>query len=415
MTAVRMERHRATTAQLCAVYPFHAGAGLGSGGIYLGADVVTGGAFSFDPFDLYARGRLTSPNMLLLGDLGSGKSAAAKCFLARSVGLLGRTAAVIDPKGEYGPLADALGLSVLKLHPGGACRLNPLESPAGSIDDRDARRAGLVVALLAAAARRDLQPVEEAAVGYAVDTLALDDQPTLLDVAQLLAEPTETMASRARLSVDDLRERLESLRFAMGRLLDGPLRGMFDGPSTTSTATDGRGVVLDVSAVFHDRDALAVVMVAATGWLIGLLTAPPSHPGARRLQVIDECWALLADVRVARYFQAAWKLSRAYGVANIAIAHRVADLRAQADDGTAAAKVATGLLADAQTRVLFRQPTDQVDEAAALLGLTGPEAELLPHLSRGRALWRVGNHSAVVQHAIAAGEHAFCDTDGRLI
>jgi hypothetical protein len=36
--------------------------------------------------------------------------------------------------------------------------------------------------------------------------------------------------------------------------------------------------------------------------------------------------------------------SRAYGVANIAVAHRISDLRAQADDGTATAKITAGLL-----------------------------------------------------------------------
>lgn len=413
---LRLHRHHATTAQLCALYPCHAGRALSAEGLYLGRDVLSGGAFCFDPFHLYATGHLTSPNVLLLGDLGSGKSAATKCFLARSIGLLGRQVAIVDPKGEYTPLAEAFGLSVLKLHPGGTCRLNPLEALDGEGGtDRDTRRVGLIVALLAAAARRDLQPVEEAAITYALDALARDAKPTLGDVAHLLAVPTSEMAQRAGLPIDALRDRLEALRFAMARLLDGPLRGMFDGQSTVpaAAAATRRGVVLDVSAVFHDPAALTVVMVAATGWLTGLLTGP-SDPGTRRVQVIDECWALLSDVRVARYFQACWKLSRAYGVANIAIAHRVGDLRAQADDGTSAAKVAVGLLADAQTRVLFRQPPDQVAEAAHLLGLTQPEAELLPHLGRGRALWHVGNHAAVVQHAIGPGEHSFCDTDGRL-
>ena len=65
-----------------------------------------------------------------------------------------------------------------------------------------------------------------------------------------------------------------------------------------------------------------------------------------------------------------WKLSRAYGVANLAIVHRLSDLRAQADDGTSATKVSMGLLADTQTRVLFRQSTDQVREAT-LAGAAG--------------------------------------------
>lgn len=130
--------------------------------------------------------------------------------------------------------------------------------------------------------------------------------------------------------------------------------------------------------------------------------------------MLDEAWSLLGSERTSKYLQACWKLSRAYGVANIAIVHRLSDLRAQSDDGTAASKVSMGLLADTQTRVVFRQSTDQVREAREMLGLTATEAALLPHLVRGRALWKVGGRSAVVEHVIAPGERAICDTDIRM-
>ena len=90
--------------------------------------------------------------------------------------------------------------------------------------------------------------------------------------------------------------------------------------------------------------------------------------------MLDEAWSLLGSERTSKYLQACWKLSRAYGVANIAIVHRLSDLRAQSDDGTAASKVSMGLLADTQTRVVFRQSTDQVREAREMLGLTATEA-----------------------------------------
>ena len=103
-----------------------------------------------------------------------------------------------------------------------------------------------------------------------------------------------------------------------------------------------------------------------------------------------------------------------YGVANISVAHRIADLRAQSDDGTSAAKVSMGILADTQTQILFRQSADQIPEATSMLGLTSYEAQLLPQLVRGRSLWRVGDHTAVVQHRIGSTEWPICDTDQRL-
>jgi hypothetical protein len=89
----------------------------------------------------------------------------------------------------------------------------------------------------------------------------------------------------------------------------------------------------------------------------------------------------------------------------------LSDLRAQAADGTAAHKVAAGLLGDTATRIFFQQAPDQVSDARELLGLNDVEASLLPRLVRGRALWRVGEHAAVVQHVVSPKEVQFCDTD----
>src|SRR3546814_4446162 len=50
----------------------------------------------------------------------------------------------------------------------------------------------------------------------------------------------------------------------------------------------------------------------------------------------------------------------------------------------------------------------------SLLDLTSTEAAVLARLCRGRALWKVGGRTAVVQHAIGRQELAFCDTDTRM-
>ena len=78
-------------------------------------------------------------------------------------------------------------------------------------------------------------------------------------------------------------------------------------------------------------------------------------------------------------------------------------------------KVAAGLLGDTGTRIFFQQAPDQVSDAQELLGLTDVEAQLLPRLIRGRALWRVGERSAVVQHVLSPREAGFCDTDQAMV
>ena len=361
----------------------------------------------------------------MLGAIGSGKSSAVKTLLYRSIGLLGsgdgrpRWCAILDPKGEYGPLADALGLTRLTLHPGGMTRLNPLDAgPAGvDSDELRTRRSAMIAALASSVLGRELRPVEDAAVGWAVDTVTDTPgvTPVLSDIVDLLVTPTAEMVDRAQ--ADDpraLAREVTDVRFALGKLLDGQLRGMFDGASTETLDWAGRGVVIDLSAVHQDPAAFTVVMIAATGWLQSLLASPESDDVPRRVQVLEEIWALLGSERVAKYFQSCQKLARAYGVANISVAHRLADLRAQSDDGTAAAKVAAGFLADTQTQILFRLPADQTPEVAALLGLSSHEANLLPMLDQGESLWRVGNLTARVRHRIAAAETAICETNQKV-
>ena len=417
-SGLRLARHRATTAHLASAYPFVAEGGLGGAGVYLGANVLTGGgAFAYDPFEAYRAGLVTNPNMLLAGEPGVGKSATAKCFIYRSAGVFGRWVAIADPKGEYADLAATLGLDVVRLFPGGNARVNPLDpgpSPVGDADEVARRQTAMVAALLGCVLRRDLTPVEDAVLGWAVAHLAhsAPGRATLADLARVMADPTEAMASRARLPAPELARAVDGAVYALGKMLDRSLRGMFDGPTNVRLDWSGPGVVVDLSAVHHDPEALTLVMIAATAWLHAVLARPDGPP---RLQVLDEAWCLLASERTSRYLQGCWKLGRSYGVANLAIVHRLSDLRAQADDGTATAKVSMGLLADTQTRILFRQSSDQLSDARALLGLTTTEAEVVSRLCRGRALWKVGGRTAVVQHVVGEEERSFCDTDGRMV
>ena len=91
-------------AHLCSVYPFHADASFGERGVLMGANVTAGMAgFYFDPFEFYAQGHLTNPNMIVMGSVGFGKSATVKALIRRLKAVYGqgRYLAIIDPKGEY--------------------------------------------------------------------------------------------------------------------------------------------------------------------------------------------------------------------------------------------------------------------------------------------------------------------------
>jgi len=270
----------------------------------------------------------------------------------------------------------------------------------------------MCTALVGTVLERPLTQLEDAAVFAAIEqvTAAPLDEPTLADVARLVANPTDAMTERLRGTDRELAAEMSTIAYALDKLLSRSLRGMFDGRSTVPLRWDGPGVVMDLSAVPTDSDALPLVMVAAAGWFQQLMACP----GPQRVQVLDEAWALLANRHTAAYLQSCFKLGRTYGVANLCITHRASDLVAQADDGTATSKIAAGLLADSATKIILRQAPDQLDAAVAHFGLTGPEASIVGQLTRGRALWKLGGRTAVVQHVLGPGEQPIVDTDARM-
>jgi type IV secretory pathway VirB4 component len=420
--SLRLRYHQGTTAHVSSIYPFSVQGSFGHRGTYVGLDLLAGGGeFCWDPFEAYAAGLVTNPNGWILGEPGNGKSALVKCLLWRQAAIYGtgpggRWTAIADPKGEYATLAEHLGLTVVKLSPGGTATINPLApGPAADHEPADKqilRRAEMCTALVGTVLERSLTQLEDAVVFAAVDqlTTAPLDEPTLADVARLVANPTEAMTERLRSTDRDLVADTATVAYALDKLLSRSLRGMFDGTSTVPLRWDGPGVVLDLSAVPLDSDALPLVMVAAAGWFQQLMACP----GPQRVQILDEAWALLGNRHTAGYLQTSFKLGRTYGVANLCITHRASDLVAQADDGTATSKIAAGLLADSATKIILRQAPDQLDAAVAHFGLTGPEASIVGQLTRGRALWKLGGRTAVVQHVLGPGEQPIVDTDARM-
>ena len=410
----RVPAHVATTRHLCAAYPLVSEAGLGHEGVLIGRDVL-GGSFVYDPFVLYRQGVVTNPNAVVFGQIGRGKSSFVKSYLWRQA-VFGRHAWVVDPKGEYGPLAQAWDVQPVALRPGGAVRLNPLDTEdrvGSSGDGTHRRRLALTSSLAIACLGRDLRPRERAAVdaalGEATDRAARAGMPapTLPQVVEALLDPGFDAALALRTTRPGLLEDGRDVALELRRLVHGDLCGMFDGPTTPGLRLDGPLVVLDLSAVYHSP-ALGVLMACAAAWL---QNAVRSRHRNRIIVVVDEAWAILSNLGVARWLQTSWKMSRANGVANMAVLHRLSDLRSVGTEGSEQVNLAEGLLADSETRVVYAQSPGEVARTGELLGLTDTEAELVTQLRRGMALWKVGRRSFLVEHRLASGEQWLTDTD----
>jgi type IV secretory pathway VirB4 component len=397
--------HRVTTAHLQAAYPFVAEGGLPPSALYVGRDLF-GAGFSFDPWALYEQKILTGTNAVVLGLIGRGKSALVKTLLARAV-LLGVHGVAFDVKGEYAPLAQAFGVEPLRLAPGGTVRLNPLDPRTSERD-----QAALVEALAATALDRPLRPEERTALEVALtETRRRCAEATLPAVVAALLDPTAEAARLIpRTTVDELAHAGRQPALELRRLCEGPLAGMFDGPTSQAGDFRSRLVVVDLSAVYHST-ALPLVMTCVAAWLQGAVSADGT---TKRMVVLDEAWRMFSHLAIATWMQESFKLSRALGVSNILVMHRLSDLAAAGSAGSHQVRLAEGLLADAETRVIYGQAPSEVARCRELLGLTDTEARILPDLPRGQALWKVAGRSFLVEHRLTRAEAEVVNTDARM-
>lgn len=409
----RAKPHRATSAVVAGAYPFLAEGGLGAAGVLIGEDLFSGGSFCFDPWALYGQGVITNPNVLLAGVIGVGKSALAKSMVCRSLAFGRRAYVPGDPKGEWTPVTRAVGGLAITLGQGLPHRLNPLDEGSRSegLDDAEwaalvwQRRRELLGALTETVLARPLAPIEHTALDAALrSAVAASSTPTLPAVVDRLLEPDGSSAAELR---EDGRQPAHALR----RLVYGDLAGLFDGPSTVRFDPNLPMISLDLSRISGSDELLALVMTCASSWMEAAVLDPA---GGQRWVVYDEAWRVMRQPSLIRRMQAQWKLSRAYGIANLMVIHRLSDLDAVGDATSQARALAAGLLADCSTRIVYRQETDQLDGTSSALGLTMTEKELLTDLEIGEGLWHIGKRGFVVQHQMTIDELDVFDTTARM-
>ncbi|WP_147106530.1 ATP-binding protein [Nesterenkonia populi] len=409
----RLPRHQDTSATLAGAYPFLAEGGLGADGMFIGQDLYSGASFVYDPWVLYQRGIITAPNIVLAGIVGSGKSSLAKSLYTRSLPFGRRVYVPGDPKGEHTPVAEAVGGRAIALGAGLANRLNPLDEghrPSGLSDAEWAttvasRRRSLLGALAETVLARGLTPLEHTAIDLALtQTVAENSVPILPMVVDRILDPSDD--STGRLAEDG-----RLVGHAMRRLVAGDLGGLFDGPSTVEFDPSLPMISLDLSRVTENSTLISVLMTCASAWMESALLDPN---GGQRWVVYDEAWRLMSHPALLRRMDAHWRLARHYGIANLLVFHKLTDLDNVGDAGSAMRSLANSLLANAETRIVYRQESDQLGTTAQTLGLTGTEQRLLPTLGVGQGLWRIKDRSFVVQHQLHPDELAAFDTTRRM-
>ncbi len=380
--------HWATSSDLLSLrLPAH-DAGTGLAGRPLGC-CLRGFDFVLDPFDAYAAGLVSNPNVVVAGSIGAGKSTIVKMLLDRSL-VRGRRVVVVDPKGEYAPLAASYGVRSITLGRDGWCSPFP-------DDDREGRN--LLRALVASA--QGSPPTSDQ--HYVIDEVWRRlPSPRPVRVLRALYEQLHSHIALEQATAQ------RSLALTLYRFIHGDLAELFDGVGDP-LRFDGQLIVLDLSAQWSSNSlsVAALSAVAAAQQVVAV-------QGELGYLVLDEAWALLSDDHALRWLQGSWKLARSRGLSHVLVLHRWTDVAAAGDDGSAQRERAQGLLRECETALLFRQPPDEAREMAVALGLHAREERYLTALPKGAALARYGTHRSVVRVIPDERDRQFIDTDGAM-
>ncbi len=107
--------YQASTHEIGGLFPLLAANGIPAVGARIGYDTLSGGAFYCHPIEWVLRGLATNPNLVIFGEPGRGKSSTVVALLLRMMLFGVKTLISGDVKGEYSPLARALGITPIAL------------------------------------------------------------------------------------------------------------------------------------------------------------------------------------------------------------------------------------------------------------------------------------------------------------
>ncbi|MCY4638860.1 MAG: conjugal transfer protein TraC [Chloroflexi bacterium] len=386
-------RRNLDTSSAATMIPFSSSQLAVERGLLYGENVHNSSLVILDPFSPEHE----NANKVVFAKSGAGKSFACKVEALRAL-LLGIEYYVIDPEGEYGRLAEAVGGQMVRLSGSSPYRINPFDLPPGRAGG-DARGAlasrvlalhGLLGLMLAEPG----QPLGRAEQGvldqalyecYRRAGITRDPAthgrpaPLLRDLLQVLRERAEPHGLAARLS----------------RYVEGSLGRLFSEP--TGAGLRGPLVVFDVAGLEEELRPLATYLIADC---IGESAGADPRP---RMLLVDEAWSLMRRPEGARFLSELARRARKRWLGLTTVTQEVGDFLHSPEGRT--------VLAQSSLQLLMRQDASTIGVVEEAFGLSAGERAFLLAARRGEGLLLArGNHVALRIEA-SSYEYELCTTD----
>ena len=321
------------------------------------------------------RKKLKSANGMYLGSTGSGKSFAAKRELLNVFLTTNDRIVIVDPMGEYVPLARRLGAQVIEIAPDSPNHLNPMDIQLNMNGGESplSMKADFLLSLceLILGGKEGLQPIERTVIDrcvrqvYREMALGLENAktPLLQDLYEELLKQPEPEAKRVATALE---------LYCTGSL------NLFN--HHTNVQTSNRVVCIVLKGMGENLRKIAMHI---TNEFVTQAVDENYRAGVATWCYFDEFHVLLRDQLTASYFVAVWKMLRKKGCVPSALTQNVKDLLASAE--------ISNILDNTDFMVLLSQAQSDRAILAKQLGISEHQLSYITHSNSGEGLLFYGN------------------------
>ena len=375
----RLANQRTLTSSSCAIFiPFSTQELNDPGGINYSCNLLSKNLIVYD--------RLSAANFngFILGSSGAGKSFAAKTEMLNVFLKSGADIIVIDPEDEYEPLARLLDGEVVRIVPGGANHINPMEIIPDDGTDEEYKpvnaKADFILRLMECIVKKPfgIDSIQETVIdecvydlfepfmkGELLGDIPAEAMPTLTDLQQILEVREEPEA----------RELAMSLKLYSGR---GSLNAF---GFQTNVHASNRFVVYQIRDIGDRLKNIAMLSILDHIW--NRIVAN-RRIGRNTYFYVDEIYLLFENEYSASFLNTLFKRARKYGGVATGITQNVSPLLESA--------TARDMLQNCNFIEILTQAGKDREALQELLNLSDTQIEYLISAPKGQGLLYNGTY-----------------------